>query len=82
VKVGDKVKIIEIPAGLKNDKDLQTRSLFERCLGESFVITELVSADGLSHQLVQLDVGHVVGRSPYLETIWVEPEFLEIEESS
>jgi hypothetical protein len=81
VKIGDKVKLIGIPAGLKDDEDLQTRSLFERCLGETFVVAGLETPEGLPHQLVQLDVGHVVGRASYLETIWVEPEYLVVEES-
>ena len=81
MRVGDRVKLIGIPAGLKDDEDLQTRSLFERCLGGTFVVGGVETVEGLPHQLVQLDVGHVVGRAWYLETIWVEPEYLQVQES-
>ena len=78
MRVGDKVKLIGIPPGLKDDEEFRTRSLFERCRGETFVVSGLEAVEGLPHQLVQLDVGHVVGRASYLETIWIEPEYLEV----
>jgi hypothetical protein len=30
---------------------------------------------------VQLHVGHILGKDSYLETIWVEPEYLQFEVS-
>jgi hypothetical protein len=79
MKVGDRVKLIGIPPNLRDDKDLQTRTLFEKCLGKSFPIAELVTVEGLPHQVVGLDVGHIVGKAEYMETIWVEPEYLQLE---
>jgi len=29
--------------------------------------------------LAKLDVGHVVGKQPWEHTIWVEPEYLQVE---
>jgi hypothetical protein len=76
MKIGDRVRLIGIPPNLKDDEDLKTRSLFETCLGKSFPIADFKSVEGLSYQLVQLDVGHVWGKPEYMESIWVEPEYL------
>jgi hypothetical protein len=76
MKIGDKVKLIQIPPNLKDDEKLGTRSLFEKCLGKAFPIVGLESVDGLTYQLVRLDVGHVLGKPEYMESIWVEPEYL------
>jgi hypothetical protein len=81
VKVGDTVGLIGIPPGLCDADELQTRSLFEKCLGRSFRIVELETVEGLSYKLVKLNVGHMLGKSDYLDSIWVEPEYLEIETS-
>jgi hypothetical protein len=76
MKIGDTVRLIRIPPDLKDDEQLKTRSLFEKCLGKAFPIAELKSVEGLSYQLVQLDVGHVLGKPAYMDSIWVEPEYL------
>lgn len=72
VRVGDKV----FPPDLPDDEDLPTRTLFEKCLGQTFRIAELETVDGLTDPLVQLDVGRVLGKDDCLETIWVEPKYL------
>ncbi len=44
MKVGDRVKVIGIPPDVrdrKDDKELATRSLCEKCLGEVFKIQAL-----------------------------------------
>jgi hypothetical protein len=82
MKVGDTVRLIGIPPGLPDDEELQTRSLFEKCLGKSFRIIDLETVEGLPYQLIKLNVGQVLGKSDYLDSIWVEPEYLEIEASS
>jgi len=79
VKIGDKVKLIGIPPDTHDNEKLQTRTLFEKCLGETFTVAGLETVEGLPYQLVQLDVGHVLGEATYLETIWVEPEYLQLE---
>jgi len=79
VKIGDRVRLVGIPPDAHDDEVLQTRTLFEKCLGETFTIAGLETVEGLPYQLVQLNVGHVRGKASYLETIWVEPEYLQIE---
>lgn len=78
MKIGDKVRIVGIPPGVRDEDDLKTRSLFESCLGKVFQVEGLDKVEGLEHPLVRLDVGHVVGKKPWEHTIWVEPEFVEL----
>ncbi len=79
MKIGDIVKLIGIPSNLKDDAELETRLLFEECLGRSFSIVDPKPVAGLSGQLVQLDVGHVLKKPDYTDSIWVEPEYLLLE---
>jgi hypothetical protein len=78
VKAGDRVKLIGVPPNVRDDAELQTRTLFEKCLGESFLIEAMRQVDGLPHELAQLNVGHVLGKSPCMHTIWVEEEYLQL----
>jgi hypothetical protein len=80
VKAGDVVRLIAIPADLKDDRELQTRTLFEKCLGKTFPIVALETVDGLPYPLARLDVGHILGEAAYMHTIWVEPEYLRVED--
>ncbi len=79
MRIGDKVRLTGIPSDIHDDEKLQTRTLFEKCLGQTFTVVGLDSVEGLPYQLIRLDVGHVIGKAPYLETIWVEPEYLQLE---
>jgi hypothetical protein len=81
VKAGDIVRLIAIPPGVKDDEVMQTRTLFERCLGKSFTIAGFETVEGLPYKLVKLDVGHILGKAEYLETILVEPEYLQLDNS-
>ena len=60
LKAGDTVKLVGIPRNLQDDEDLQTRTLFEKCLGQSVVIVAVESFEGVPYPLAKLDVGHVV----------------------
>ena len=75
--VGDRVRLVGIPPDLPNDEKLQTRQLFEKCLGQTFTIAGLDAVDGLPYRLVRLDVGHILGQASYRQTIWVEPQYLQ-----
>jgi len=75
LKIGDKVRVVGIPPILPED-DLKTRSIFTSCLGRAFPI---VSFNG---HLLELEVGEAVGELPYIHTIWIEPQFVEILEST
>ena len=79
MKPGDIAKLIGIPPNVRDDAELQTRALFEKCLGQSFVIAEVESFEGVPFPLARIDVGHVIGKKPWEHTIWVEREYLQLE---
>ena len=49
---------------------MNTRSTFEKCLGHEFIV------EGFQKDWVELVVGSVTGIE--YETIWIEPEYLEL----
>lgn len=77
LKIGDSVKLMGIPGDTSDDEDLRTRDLFEKCLGKIFSVAGLETVEGLPYQLLRLNVGQILGEAPELQTIWVEPEYLE-----
>lgn len=79
MKTGDRVVLTSIPPDVGNLDDLRTRELFERCLGKVFVISAVEHRDGWEYPLMQLDVGQVSGKPAYMDTIWVEPQYLRLE---
>ena len=79
MKAGDTAKLIGIPPDAHDDEELKTRSLFEKCLGQSFVISAVETFDGVPFPLARIDVGHVIGKESWEHTIWVEREYLELE---
>lgn len=76
MKVGDKVRVTGIPAGLP-ENNVETRRLFELCLGRVFEIHSLRAVEGLPYNLIELLVGDVVGQADYMHSIYIEPEFIE-----
>jgi hypothetical protein len=74
VKIGDKVRVVTIPSRLP-DGEMNTRSLFELCVGRAFPIV------GFQGNLVELEVGEVLGKEPCMDSIWIEPEHIEVIDS-
>jgi len=77
MKAGDVVTLVGIPANLQDDEEMQTRALFQKCVGHSFIIAAVESFDGVPFPLAKIDVGHVLGKEPWEHTIWVEQEYLQ-----
>lgn len=71
-KIGDRVKVLRIPKHLKDDPLLKTKATFKKCLGHAFQIC------GFQGDLLELEIGSVTGK---LETIWIEPDCVELIES-
>ena len=80
MQAGDTAKLICIPPNLHDDEELQTRALFEKCLGQSFLIAAVESFEGVPSLLARIDVGHIIGREPWEDTIWIEREYLDVED--
>jgi len=79
MKAGDTARLIGVPPDAHDDNELKTRTLFEKCLGQSFVISAVESFDGVPFPLARIDVGHVVGKEPWEHTIWVERKYLAVD---
>jgi hypothetical protein len=73
--VGQQVRFTAIPEGITDSPAFKTRTLMELCLGRVFSVAEI------SHGLLALDVGEVLGKASYLETIYVEPACVELVET-
>jgi hypothetical protein len=71
MKIGDRVRVVGIPSGLQEGK-LKTRTVFKKSLGKVFRV------EGFQHELVELNVSRALGKPSYMETIWIEPEFLAV----
>jgi hypothetical protein len=71
MKIGDKVRVRSSPPDL-SDGELKTLSLFKLCVGRTFPIV------GLQGNLIELEVGAVLGKEPCMDSIWMEPEHVEI----
>ena len=74
-KPGDWVKVVGVPPNLADDEEMKTRKLFEMCVGKIFRIEDVERTEG--PMLLELHVGHVLGRQSYCEVIWIEPEHVE-----
>jgi len=66
VEIGDRLRLTDIPNGVK-----EAKAVFKRCVGRVFPVA------GFERGLIELEVGAVVGEFPAAHSIWVEPEFLE-----
>jgi hypothetical protein len=72
VKIGDTVRLTSVPADVpEGDADLPTKKRFQQCLGHVFVIAGFNEIGW-----AELEITSVTGSVG--ETIWVEPEFLEL----
>jgi len=71
MKIGDRVRVLAIPSGLP-DGQIHTRSLFEQCVGRVFPII------GFQENLLELEVGEVLGKESCMDSIWIEPEHVVI----
>jgi hypothetical protein len=71
MKVGSKVRVIDIPDGLEDYPDFPSKSTFTKCVGREFVIAGFNDVG-----MAELDISSVNGSVG--ETIWIEAEFLEL----
>ena len=76
MKVGDIIRVVKVPAGLRDDGDLRTKTLFDLCLGKTFPIV------GIDANRIELHVGELLGELSYIHSIYIEPENVEVVEIS
>ena len=79
IRVGDRVRLTTIPpdvAALADDRDeLGTKAVFQACLGRVFTVRDIDRYGNLELWVHGGDDGHP---RAYLESIWVEPEFVAV----
>jgi len=72
MREGDLIRVIRVPDRVEDTAEFKTRSTLGRCLGRVFPIMGFNE-----YGMIQIDVGEVVGRHSYMESIWIEPECVE-----
>jgi len=69
MKEGDLVRIIRVPDGIRDSEELKTFSTLKQCVGRVFPIMGFNQ-----YGMIQIDVGELLGKPSYMESIWIEPE--------
>ena len=77
MKAGDRVRVLKVPPGVTDDEEFLTRTIVERAVGKTFPVVE-VNPSGW----IGLELGEMVGKESYKETIWIEPDCVELVKSS
>lgn len=72
MQVGDTVRLKAVPLDVKDQDDLQTRTLFQQCVEKCFVVADIEHPEGFPFSLLRLEVGGVMGLEPSSDVIWVE----------
>jgi len=77
MKAGDRVRILKVPPWAEDDSEFLTRTIVEKSLGKIFPVAD-VDAWGL----MGIGFGEVVGKDRDQVMIWIEPDYLELVEST
>ncbi|MGX1102996.1 MULTISPECIES: hypothetical protein [Bradyrhizobium] len=70
MKIGDRVEVMAIPDALP--EHMGTQALFMKCLGRHFPIVDVKG------HLVELEVGEVLGEPSYMDSIWIERDYVRL----
>ena len=73
LKHGDLVRIMRVPEAVHDTDGFKTRSTFESCVGRVFPIMGFNDVD-----MSQIDVGEVNGKPACMESLWIEPDCVEL----
>lgn len=75
IEIGDTVKVIGIPVGLSNDPVMKTKEVFEKTLGNWYIVQDTDYRDGLG-AMVELAI--VEDASAHdADYIWIEEALVE-----
>ncbi len=78
MKIGDRIRVLKIPPDVRDVKGMNTKTIFRLCVGKIFPIKGFMRVPEIKKRLLELEVGRVVGKPPCFDTIWIEPEYVEI----
>ena len=73
MKTGDMIRVLRVPDSVTDSPEFATRSTLQQCVGRVFPIMGLNELG-----MLELHVGAVVGKRSYMESIWIEPECVEL----
>ena len=76
MEVGDTVIVTGVPPDVKDDEQLKTRSLLEKCVGRQFVVAGIEQPEGFPYRLIRLDAGHIVGEESFKHSVWLEEDYV------
>lgn len=72
MKEGDLIRVVRVPQGVEDTEHFQTRSMLERCVGLVFPVMGFNNVG-----MIQIDVGALVGKPSYMQSIWIELDCVE-----
>ena len=72
IAVGQKIRILRVPDGVVDTEDFPTLTMLTRCVGKIFPVMDLQG------EFLAIDVGELNGKPSFMETIYIEPECVEI----
>ena len=72
IAIGQTIRILRVPDGVLDTEGFPTRTMLTRCLGKVFPVMDLQG------EFLGIDVGELNGKKSFMETIYIEPECVEI----
>ena len=72
LRVADRVRVIGFHPGIRDDGEFGTKTILKKAVGCVFPVV------GFHKDWIELALGELVGKECWEETIWLEPEFVEI----
>lgn len=72
MREGDLIRVIKVPDSVQDSDEFKTRSTLEQRVGRVFPIM------GFQEGFIQIDVGELSGGHACMESIWIEPECVEL----
>ena len=73
LKVGNWIRVTQVPFGLKNSPGLETKKVFEQALGKTF---RIIAFGEYGHVELLVSRKKSTDAVWHLDTIWIEPEFV------
>jgi hypothetical protein len=70
--VGDRIRVIGFHPKTRDTKEFKTKTLLKRSVGHVFPVM------GFQKDWIELHLGKFIGRRSWEESIWLEPEFIEL----
>jgi hypothetical protein len=70
--IGDAIRVTGFSKFIVDSKKFKTRTILEKCVGRLFPVM------GFQKDWIELHLGKILGKHTWNDTIWIEPEFVEL----